>query len=928
MHLDRSIRALVKALPKLRVTVVPTAASLIVHAALLLLVTAVTITVTTREPRDERQIGEVEIELLGPAEPAAAARSAPPRPTSSQAETPTVEPARTAVDTAERAARSALPATDRVVPKLEPVRTPSARSITPAPAIASRAAATRPAVAFAGLRSRAASRVVYVVDASGAMASSLTFVLDRLATSIERLRPTQQFQVILLGSEEQGHLRRAPGESEGLLRATAEQKADVSNWLDAVRAGGRSNPLEGLREAIALEPEVIFLLSRSIQRSGPSAAWGAGREATLAELDRLNPLDLTTGRRAITIKTIQFIDEDPTGLMSAIGLAHGDGDGSSRVLTLADLGQPDPEPVPEAADPSLEASIGRAAAGLSRVTNDGAALSVLLGVPTDAEVDRIRHEARAIIEVLRDAPPPSPGMSDVRAPLLRARAALLLASAREDPRGNAALAIAELTPLRPLEPEQSAMRRTMLGLAAILTGRGDEAVRLLQDVLADRDDLELQPETIAEIRMALTSAHASRGEDAAAAMLLTALGERPFHNSETGQADPLWRRLAAESRTRSAATLARSAAEQAEPLQAFATDPGIALPAAARRAIAAERLMAHAVREGWSPDDLSQAPADTVLLIAEGLVAAGVADGSAIRWLDAASRRKDDAVVAASALWLAGGLLLDRGEPGQASIRFTRLATEHPGDNRAADATALAVHHATDDARESTLAWAVASRPQHPTADAWRLDLAARWGGRPALELLGAIDPSGPLARDAARLELEFIDTLLETSPHDRTDLLRRAAELGAVAHDDTAPERRLVLAETELPRAPRSALEAAEAVRPDADGVTGGLARVDLLRARALIGLDRAAEAAPILAAIADERESAGLFDQWFWAATTIRLELVADRGDEDARRAARQHVVRLGLIDPDLGGMPWRNRLRALLPPDTTARTAPPGG
>jgi len=46
--------------------------------------------------------------------------------------------------------------------------------------------------------------------------------------------------------------------------------------------------------------------------------------ATMAELDRLNPSARGAGRPAV-IKTIQFLDDDPTGILRAIAAAHAPG---------------------------------------------------------------------------------------------------------------------------------------------------------------------------------------------------------------------------------------------------------------------------------------------------------------------------------------------------------------------------------------------------------------------------------------------------------------------------------------------------------------------------------------------------------------------------------------------------------------------------
>jgi hypothetical protein len=95
-----------------------------------------------------------------------------------------------------------------------------------------------------------------------------------------------------------------------------------------------------LRRGIEFDPDAIFLLSRSIRRSSGDreGVWGRGPHETLAELDRLNPRNPITGRRAVVVKAIQFLEEDPTGTMQNIGTEHGDGPGSYAVLTLQALG--------------------------------------------------------------------------------------------------------------------------------------------------------------------------------------------------------------------------------------------------------------------------------------------------------------------------------------------------------------------------------------------------------------------------------------------------------------------------------------------------------------------------------------------------------------------------------------------------------------
>jgi hypothetical protein len=196
---------------------------------------------------------------------------------------------------------------------------------------------------FAGVSSERAATIVYVLDASGAMTTSLHMVKQELLRSIARLDSSQRFQIVVY--------RAPPGSdnvqtetldgASGLLPATDAAKMRAASWLAGVNPSGRSDPAEGLRRALAFSPDLVFLLTRSIQRSGPDAQWGRGSQATLDELDRLNPRSIITGRRASVIKPLQFLDPDPTGLLPAIANEHGDGPGSYRVVEFDQLAVPE-----------------------------------------------------------------------------------------------------------------------------------------------------------------------------------------------------------------------------------------------------------------------------------------------------------------------------------------------------------------------------------------------------------------------------------------------------------------------------------------------------------------------------------------------------------------------------------------------------------
>jgi hypothetical protein len=230
-----------------------------------------------------------------------------------------------------------------------PVLAPQTTAVTPslpaarAPIVPPTPVQTGPApVSFAGVEGARATKVVYVVDASGAMTSSLKFVKEELVRSIARLDSSQSFQIVVVRDPVNRAIEGdvevfTTEEGQGLVPASGQARLRAAAWLETVQPHGRSDPLAGLTAALNLKPDLVFLLTRSIRRSGSNTEWGKGSTATLEALDALNPADINTGQRATVIKAIQFLDEDPTGLLQAIGRVHGDGPGSYRVLKVNDL---------------------------------------------------------------------------------------------------------------------------------------------------------------------------------------------------------------------------------------------------------------------------------------------------------------------------------------------------------------------------------------------------------------------------------------------------------------------------------------------------------------------------------------------------------------------------------------------------------------
>lgn len=198
-----------------------------------------------------------------------------------------------------------------------------------------------PEVRFAGLGVSNATKIIYVVDASGSMVSTFPVVLSYLERSVSRLARTQRFQIIFYGREA---CQPAPhpgdiddGAHWRLIRATPENIRFVLAWVRTLIPGGKSNPVPALRFALHLEqPDAVFLLSNVITGVGQ---WEADKDTLLAEIDKLNPIDERIGRRRTVIKALQFLEEDPAGILKSIGETHG-GEGGYKFIQRTDGREP------------------------------------------------------------------------------------------------------------------------------------------------------------------------------------------------------------------------------------------------------------------------------------------------------------------------------------------------------------------------------------------------------------------------------------------------------------------------------------------------------------------------------------------------------------------------------------------------------------
>lgn len=197
------------------------------------------------------------------------------------------------------------------------------------------APSVEPTASFAGVQATPARRIVYLVDGSGSMAASINFVRSELVSSVSRLKEDQRFQIIVFRQPaNSGQPATVAFSPSDMVNANDSNKTSIVPWLQEILPVGRSDLTVGLTEAMRFQPDIVFVLSRGIMRSGVNIDM---RNADVLDaLDRINPVMLN-GSRSTRIKTIQFIEDDPTGLMQLIAERHGDGRGSYRLVTREEL---------------------------------------------------------------------------------------------------------------------------------------------------------------------------------------------------------------------------------------------------------------------------------------------------------------------------------------------------------------------------------------------------------------------------------------------------------------------------------------------------------------------------------------------------------------------------------------------------------------
>jgi von Willebrand factor type A domain len=153
-----------------------------------------------------------------------------------------------------------------------------------------------------------AKSVVFVIDRSVSMGlnGALKKAKDELLATLEQMPSDTRFQILLFNRS----VEMLPAGSGGLLPATIENKRKASDFLKTVLPEGGTLPLPALRRALALKPDVIFLLT-------DADGWTEREVREVNAMNRghtvIHALGLAPGRRAGEESPLQKLARENRG---------------------------------------------------------------------------------------------------------------------------------------------------------------------------------------------------------------------------------------------------------------------------------------------------------------------------------------------------------------------------------------------------------------------------------------------------------------------------------------------------------------------------------------------------------------------------------------------------------------------------------------
>lgn len=855
----------------------PPGVSILIHGSLLILLIIVgsrAASIATREPKAQR-LPLAELETIAPT--STPTPDSNPTTTDSPNQSLTQPPA--AQPTPPPAQSSMLDQSARALQAPTPVAS-QAMSAATLDQLADRSSfsqepsAAPTAISFAGVSTGAARSIVYVIDTSGATMTSLSYIRERLLQSIDRLSPTQRFQVIAFRKIGDSNYTTPTliTTNNQLPRATRANKQAVADWLNAMPARGQSNPVDGLAAALKLKPDMILLIARGIERT--EAPWAGGLKAVRQQLDQLNPLDPITGTRPSVIKTIQLLDEDPTGIMRTIGVFHGDGLNDHQVVTYNQLISPDPEP--SAPPPTTtDNRLTTADEQLASLKATGTYYRATTSIPTNADIDSIKTATQRINAMLERA-----DTDDPRTALLTAEAFLL--SHALNPESKIPNEILEtLNEAVFVSPDLDARRRIVI---AQLTKTHDD----LRSLLEERTTLNYSPITAAHAVLVLSTSEALSSD-------LT--NQAPFTT------DPAWALMLAESES-----LTRFKLNIPNPLDPLVNLRSSFAPLEAQVDASIIRIVEYVQADPQALPELAR------FILARSKVSVGSQEqrlASITALLELAE--SSDESIAKESLWIAclGARALNtRASSSLLITAASKLANRFPDHPGASDALAGAIDAARsqrDPRLTPLLRQTVAQFPNRIEIDLWRLELIELTQGSEQLELIRALTPATRESDLGAQI---FHENALNENPSDPLAHAINAASVLDALRSPLASQWHRTAAELEIPINPTSAVNRLTPMMQKNPNPQNP--ELELLYAQALLGAGQHHQALERLSALASSLNSNT--SKHFWHCWTLILETIAEQGNQTDIESARAHLTRLKLIDPNLGPEPFRSRLTSV--------------
>ncbi|HSG63542.1 MAG TPA: hypothetical protein VLD39_01010, partial [Gammaproteobacteria bacterium] len=618
--------------------------------------------------------------------------------------------------------------------------------------------------------------------------------------------------------------------------------------------------------------------------------------------NELNPRDDLSGQRDTVIKCVQLLDDDPTGIMRAIGTMHGDGHDDYKVVRYEELiSNDEPEMVAQRSiGASDEQRIATAAQMWSELAQSGSAQSVQTSVMDPAQRTDAIDAARAVrtlVGPLRE--------QDGRAELLWAQASLLLHRAQPgDDESTLSTIVDQLGTVMYTEPMTDAQRVITVALALGELGEASRGVAMLDELVALSDDLGLDELTRAQALLALVAL----GEEPES---MSELAAQPPFVTVNGNIDALWGLL-----LREGVTIARLRNGRANPWGPMLSIRRAASGSDAIVSYIDERMaliyLAHAAED-------RDIPGRVLMAAASGLSRSIATRRDAMTLYERITRTSDDETLVADALWEIGVLgraINDQQSIERSNAALTELARRFPADHRALGAISSAIgagDASPEGAQRDRLSIAIERFPSSPAIDLWRLRLGELLDGFARLDALESITPGTREAVLAGELYEQTVLGMLDAydDPQTRRGLalrMRDAAQRFGLGSAELWTKR---AAMSEAALDPQNAIASIDALIAQADRDGQPTDELRLLRAQTLLRLDQTRSAFNELRDLSARIDASGNRTSTYWQSWTLMIEAIATSGGASEKKEALRHLARLQLIDSELGGSPWRERL-----------------